>query len=139
MTQIFSGVEQELIKLTVPIYAILIITEMTLSNWQGKKMYNWGDIFTNLYLTLANMLCDVATRGLTIFLMVLTFRYQIIDASALKNTMPWLYWTLCVMAWEFMFYWLHRMEHSVRFSGQSTPRIIRRNILICRLGFGRPF
>ncbi len=115
MTQIFSGVEQELLKLTVPTYAILIITEMTLSNWQGKKMYSWRDVFTNLYLTLANMLCDVATRGLTIFLMVLTFRYHIIDASALKSTAPWLYWTLCVMAWEFMFYWLHRMEHSVRF------------------------
>ena len=47
--------------------------------------------------------------------MLWAFGYHFADAINLKNTIPWLYWTLLVIGWEFMFYWIHRLEHTSRF------------------------
>ena len=87
---------------------------MVLTNYAGKKIYSWRDSLTNLYITLLNLMVDGLMRGTTILAMAWALPFHFVNAVALKNAIPWLYWTLLVIAWEFMFYWMHRLEHSSR-------------------------
>jgi sterol desaturase/sphingolipid hydroxylase (fatty acid hydroxylase superfamily) len=116
MEKTFSGIEQIILIVTAPTYAILILLEMALSNWHGKKIYAWRDVWTNLYITFCNMVLDALTRSFIILTMAWAFQFHIIDlSSSLKVQHAWLYWTLCIVGWEFMFYWMHRLEHTSRF------------------------
>lgn len=114
MTELLSNTEKILLGVTVPGYAVIIFLEMALSNYAGKKIYSLRDSFTNLYLTILNMLIDLAMRGTTIVAMAWAFQFHFVNALHLKTTTPWLYWTLLVIGWEFMFYWIHRTEHASR-------------------------
>ena len=114
MPEILSNAEKWLLGITVPGYAIIILAEMIMTNYAGKKIYSWRDTFTNLYITLMNMVVDGSMRTVTILAMALTFPYHFFDAVVLKTSTPILYWSLLVVTWEFMFYWMHRMEHNSR-------------------------
>ena len=103
MPEILSNAEKWLLGITVPGYAVIILIEMAISNYAGKNIYSWRDTFTNLYITFLNMIVDGLMRGVTILVMLWAFEYHFVDAINLKNTIPWLYWTLLVIGWEFMF------------------------------------
>ncbi len=103
--------ELGLLLYTTPTYAFLIILELTLSNWQGKKMYSFRDTLTNLYLTVFQMLVDVAMRLVTIYALDSVFLpHHFLD---IQNVV--LYWVVLTVAQDFCFYWIHRTEHSSRF------------------------
>ncbi len=114
MTEILSEAEKWLLSITIPGYVVIITLEMVLTNYAGKKIYSWRDTFTNLYITLLNLVIDGFMRGITILAMYRVFPYHLLNTLSLKTTTPWLYWTLLVVAWEFMFYWMHRLEHTSR-------------------------
>lgn len=105
--------ELGLVFVTVPIYAILILLELFLSNRQHREtpMYSWKDSITNLYLTLSQMAIDVATRWIPTYF-AFNFCYQF---RFFQWENPLWYWFWLIVLQDFFFYWIHRTEHSSRF------------------------
>lgn len=104
-------VEKLIIFISTPIYVFLILGEIILSNWHNRKLYTVGDTIQNLYLMISNMGIDVLMRGITLFVLLSFFDYRFIT----WDTHSWYYWTLLFFAEDFIFYWIHRIDHMVRF------------------------
>ncbi|MDR0802393.1 sterol desaturase family protein [Fluviicola sp.] len=104
-------IEKLIIFISTPIYVVLILGEIILSNWYNRKLYTFGDTVQNLYLMLANMGVDVLMRGITLFVLLFFFDYHLVNWDASS----WYYWALLFLAEDFIFYWIHRTDHVVRF------------------------
>lgn len=104
-------VEKLIIFISTPIYVFLVLGEIILSNWHNRKLYSVGDTIQNLYLMIANMGIDVLMRGITLFVLLSFFDHRLID----WDMHSWYYWTLLFFAEDFIFYWIHRIDHMVRF------------------------
>ena len=106
-----SARDQLLVFFSTPIYMVMIGIELLLSNAHSAKSYSKKDTFQNIYLMLLNSGIDLAFRAVYIGI-ILTFFY---DHSITPGiTTPWIYWTVLVLFEDFMYYWLHRVDHHVR-------------------------
>jgi sterol desaturase/sphingolipid hydroxylase (fatty acid hydroxylase superfamily) len=107
-----SATEQLLILVSTPLYFIVIGVELLLSHVKAKKSYSWKDSFQNFYLMLVNSGIDLAFRAVYIGV-ILTFFY---DHRFTEISSPaWLYWVVLLVFEDFMYYWLHRVDHQIRF------------------------
>jgi len=82
---------------------------MLLSNYQHRKLYTWKDTLANLYLMLLNAGLDLLFRAM--YLLVLGYFYQ---RRIITYTNIFVYWTILLIAEDFMYYWLHRFDHEIR-------------------------
>jgi len=105
--------EELLIKLSIPIYALVIGIEIFYSWWHEKKYYSTKGLLSNIYLTVLNFSLDILVRG--ICLAVLWYFYQFKFTGIDKSIHPVLYWTVLLISQDFLFYWLHRVDHYCRF------------------------
>lgn len=102
--------ESLLVLVSVPLYSLVIGFEFFYSYFKNKHLYSTKGLLSNLYLTLLNMGLDVLVRGLC--LLVLDYFYTL-------RLLEWegsvvLYWAVLVVSEDFMFYWLHRVDHYCR-------------------------
>ncbi|MBX2924828.1 MAG: sterol desaturase family protein [Chitinophagaceae bacterium] len=102
--------EQLLILFSTPLYVAIILGEVLLSNYQHRKLYSWKDTSRNLYLMLLNSGIDLMFRG--VYIMVLGYFY---DHRLLSVTHVVGYWIFLVLLEDFLYYWLHRFDHEIRF------------------------
>ena len=102
--------EQWLILISTPIYIIIIGVEILLSHLQHRKAYTVKDTFTNLYLMLFNSGIDLAF--MVVYLAILQYFFA---HAFLQWQHPVVYWLVLLLAEDFMYYWLHRFDHEVRF------------------------
>ncbi len=105
--------EELLIKLSIPIYALVIGIEIFYSWWHEKKYYSTKGLLSNIYLTVLNFSLDILVRG--ICLAVLWYFYQFKFTGIDKSIHPVLYWAVLLISQDFLFYWLHRVDHYCRF------------------------
>lgn len=105
--------EELLVLISIPIYTIVIGIEILYSFLKHKGFYSTKGILSNLYLTSLNLSLDVLVRG--ICLAVLWYFYQFKFTAIDKSIHPILYWSVLVLAEDFMFYWMHRVDHYCRF------------------------
>ncbi len=103
--------DELIVMLTTPIYTIIIGLEIALSAWGHRHFYSIKETITNVYLTSLNMGLDLAVR-FVLTLPVLNFFYQY---HFMKIETTWLYWFALFIAEDFVYYWLHRMDHHTRF------------------------
>ncbi|MCC6372975.1 MAG: sterol desaturase family protein [Bacteroidia bacterium] len=103
--------ELYLVLISVPIYVLVIGFEFFYSHFKNKGLYSGKGILSNVYLTLLNMGLDFLIRGLCLFVLNYFYQFKFTDLSA----MPILYWFVLIIAEDFMFYWLHRVDHYCRF------------------------
>ncbi len=92
-----------------PFYIIAIAAEVFISGLYVRKVYSVRGVLENVYLSAINMSLDVAIRGVA--LMALTAAYQ---SSAVEWDEGILYWTALLVAQDFVYYWLHRVDHHCR-------------------------
>ncbi len=101
--------EQWLMLIGTPLYIIIVLVELLLSNYRHKKIYNWKDTATNVYLMLANSLIDLLFRSFYIGVYIIIYHHQVF---ALAN--PVIYWFMLFLLEDFLYYWLHRFDHEIR-------------------------
>ena len=101
--------EQLLILATTPIYVIIIGMEIILSNLQEKKLYSVKDTVNNFLLMLLNGGLDLLFRSVYVVVLVFVWNYRVAEIST-----PWMYWITLLLAEDFLFYWLHRLDHEIR-------------------------
>jgi sterol desaturase/sphingolipid hydroxylase (fatty acid hydroxylase superfamily) len=105
-------VEQTIIAVTTPLYAVIILSEMLLSHWQMKKYYSVKETVINIYLSLMNGGIDLLFRSIYLFFILQWFYTH---GSFLMTGMPtWLYWFLLFIGEDLAFYFQHRVDHYCR-------------------------
>jgi sterol desaturase/sphingolipid hydroxylase (fatty acid hydroxylase superfamily) len=102
--------EQTLILFSTPLYVILIGAEILLSNYQQRKLHSWKDTAINIYLMLLNGSIDLFFRSVYIVILDYFYRHQIISFTHVVT-----YWLMLVLLEDFLYYWLHRFDHEIRF------------------------
>ncbi len=103
--------ESLLVLISVPIYAIVIGFEFFYSYFKNKGLYTTKGLLSNIYLTSLNMGLDILIRGLCLLILNYFFQFAFIDFG--EHIV--LYWVTLVIAEDFMYYWLHRIDHYCRF------------------------
>src|SRR5215471_21157962 len=102
--------EQWLWLISTPLYFIIIGIELLLTHLQHRKAYTVKDTIANVYLMLLNSGIDLAFR--LVYLAILSWFYS-------KTTITWdhalMYWLMLVLSEDFLYYWLHRFDHEIRF------------------------
>ena len=101
--------EQWLILISTPIYFIIIGLEILLAHLHFTKKYNWRNVASNVYLMLLNSVIDLAFR--LVYLAILQFFYV---HSVITLQEGVFYWIILLLAEDFLYYWLHRFDHSIR-------------------------
>jgi sterol desaturase/sphingolipid hydroxylase (fatty acid hydroxylase superfamily) len=103
--------EQLLILISTPLYLIVIGLELFLSHLRRQQSYTWKDTIQNIYLMVLNGGLDLFFRVIYIGI-ILSFFYDHHIANSIQN--PLLYWFTLLVFEDFMYYWLHRVDHSCR-------------------------
>jgi sterol desaturase/sphingolipid hydroxylase (fatty acid hydroxylase superfamily) len=101
-----------LLKLSIPIYTIVIGIEILFSYWHEKKYYSTRGILANIYLTLLNISLDFLVRGACLAVLIYFSQFKFTGIDQTLN--PVLYWSALLIGQDFMFYWLHRVDHYCR-------------------------
>lgn len=102
--------EQLLWIISTPIYVIIIGGELLLSHFQHKKAYTLKDTAANVYLMVLNSVIDLLFRIVYIAILAWIFQFAVIQWEH-----GFIYWFLLLIAEDFLYYWLHRFDHEVRF------------------------
>jgi len=102
--------EQFIIIATTPIYTIVIVGEILLSNYQHRHFYTIKNTLTNLYLMILNGGLDLLSRGITWGILAYIYNFHFIE---IQNSI--LYWLLLFVAEDFLYYLLHVVDHNTRF------------------------
>src|SRR5436190_1716631 len=107
-----SAKDQLLILISTPIYMIIIGIEVFISNAKSRASYTVKDTLQNLYLNILNASLDLGFRAIYVGV-ILTFFYNHRFTNSIP--IPWVYWVVLILFEDFMYYWLHRVDHHVRF------------------------
>jgi len=103
--------ESLLVLISVPIYAIVIGAEMLYSYFKHKHLYSTKGLLSNIYFTALNMGLDVLVRALCLMILAFFLQYSFFEWKEHGV----LYWITLILFEDFMFYWLHRVDHFCRF------------------------
>jgi len=101
--------EQFIIFWTTPIYVFIIGLEIILSNLHNKNSYSLRDTINNFLMMLINGGLDLILRAFYVVVLVFFWNYRFTEI-----TTPWIYWLTLLIAEDFVFYWIHRVDHNVR-------------------------
>jgi sterol desaturase/sphingolipid hydroxylase (fatty acid hydroxylase superfamily) len=101
--------EQFLFLLSTPLYAFFIGGEMLLSFFHDRKFYSAKGTFINVWMSSLNLGLDILLRGFVLVFLAYFFQFRFTEIAT-----PWIYWTVLLFTEDFMFYWLHRVDHYCR-------------------------
>ena len=101
--------QELLVFISTPIYIAFILFEIFLGKIQERNWYTLKDTLQNLYLMILNSSIEVGIRGIYVWVLVSCWEYRIFEFSHMAA-----YWTVLLLGIDFLFYWMHRLEHSVR-------------------------
>ena len=95
--------------IAIPIYFLLIGIELIVHRIQATKSYRLNDAITNIN-------CGVTSQVTGAFLKVFTvgfytFMYEQFRFTTVENSI--LTWIIAFIAYDFCYYWAHRMSHQV--------------------------
>lgn len=102
--------ESLLLLITTPIYVIVIFSEMLFSHFGKRHLYSAKGVFANVYLSTLNFGLDMLVMGFCFYVLNYFFQFHFFQ---IENV--YAYWMVLLLAEDFMFYWLHRIDHFCRF------------------------
>ena len=97
------------ILVAAPLYAVIIIVEIVLSQVSNRGLYSRRGVLENVWLSLLNMGLDILIRGTALVVLAFSHQYRIVEIEY-----SWLYWIALLLAEDFTYYWLHRVDHHCR-------------------------
>lgn len=102
--------ESLLILITTPIYILVIGGEILYSYLKQKHLYTTKGVLVNIYLSALNFTLDIVLRGICLLVLDYFFKFRFFE---IENVIA--YWVVLLLAEDFMYYWLHRIDHYCRF------------------------
>ena len=107
--QMETAREQLLLLISTPLYALVIGLEILLSALHHRKWYSVKGTFYNIYLMLLNIGLDFLMLGVCLRLLA-----YFNSSSFFSVSEPIAYWIILLVAEDFLFYWLHYVDHFCR-------------------------
>jgi sterol desaturase/sphingolipid hydroxylase (fatty acid hydroxylase superfamily) len=101
--------ETLLLLISTPIYVIVIGAEIAISYFHQHNRYSTKGTIENIYLMLLNMGLDILMRTFNLFILTYLLQFQFF-----KIDNVYLYWVALLLAEDFLFYWLHYVDHYCR-------------------------
>jgi sterol desaturase/sphingolipid hydroxylase (fatty acid hydroxylase superfamily) len=98
---------------STPITLTLVILEIFISVRFERKYYNVKDTKANLVLGLGYVVIDTISRGAGLFLLALLYLYGLHLPVLAGHAV--LYWILLVLLEDFSYWFMHMLDHKVRF------------------------
>ncbi len=98
--------------LAIPLFFFLIGVELLINHYQKRKLYRLNDSITNLNIGGTQQIVGVLMSLIGIGLYDIIyhkFSFQLIDIS----TFSWVNFIVLFIAWDFCYYWAHRISHEV--------------------------
>lgn len=102
--------ESLLILITTPIYILVIGGEILYSYFKQRHLYTTKGVLANIYLSALNFTLDIVLRGVCLLVLNYFFQFRFFE---IENVIA--YWAVLLLAEDFMYYWLHRIDHFCRF------------------------
>ena len=100
----------DLMMMALPLFALLMLAEATLTSLRGRNVYALKDFGGSMSQLGINIGVRLAIGGALIGLHVFLYQFRIFEVPA----GPW-GWLLTFIVIDFVFYWYHRASHRVRF------------------------
>ncbi len=101
--------EALLIAITTPIYIVVIGIEILASYLHNKHYYTVKGTIANIYLSALNFSLDIILRVICLFVLNYFYQFKFFE---IENV--YVYWFVLLITQDFMFYWLHRIDHYCR-------------------------
>lgn len=95
--------------IAIPVYFLLIGLELLVHRFQSVKSYRLNDAITNINCGVTSQVTGAFLKVLSIGIYTLVytqFRFLTLDSSILI-------WVVAFVAYDFLYYWAHRMSHQV--------------------------
>ncbi|MEY3193949.1 MAG: hypothetical protein RIQ78_45, partial [Bacteroidota bacterium] len=102
--------EQLLLLISTPLYVGVILFEMAISHYNHRNTYTFKDTITNLYFMVLNGGIDLLFRIVYVVCFQLFYTHRLLDIES-----QFWYWFWLVIGMDFLYYWLHRVDHFCRF------------------------
>jgi len=99
-----------LVLISTPVYFVVIGAEIIISHFKKLRAYTFTDTIENFYLMLLNMGLDLLFRYFTLHVLNFFYVHKLVTAPS----DVFLYWLLLFLFEDFMYYWLHRVDHYCR-------------------------
>ena len=101
--------DSPVLAVTMPVCLALIAVEIVVSHLHSRPYYTlWGTL-TNVGLAGINVALDVALRAFWFAALAATFRFRPFELPGGP-----VYWVALLVSQDFLFYWLHRVDHACR-------------------------
>ena len=101
--------EKLLFLISTPLYLFFIGGEMLLSFFHERKFYTTKGTLMNVWMSALNFGLDILLRGFVLIFLAYFYNFRFTQIAT-----PWIYWLVLLIAEDFMFYWLHRVDHYCR-------------------------
>ena len=95
----------------IPMFFLLLAAEAIYSYVKHKKLYRLNDTITNLSLGIGNQVVAVLTK----VLLFGTYVYFYQHFAFFHLPVTWWSFFLCLLMFDFLFYWAHRLSHEMNF------------------------
>jgi sterol desaturase/sphingolipid hydroxylase (fatty acid hydroxylase superfamily) len=101
--------DSDLLLIAAPAYLALIAVEVVVSYLHDRPYYTARGTLTNAYLAAVNVGLDLAMRAAWFAVLAWVYQFRLIQVAH-----PWAYWIGLLVLQDFLFYWLHRVDHACR-------------------------
>lgn len=101
--------EAGLLFIAVPVYSIAIFSEIIISNIRRQSVYTFRGLVDNVFLSLLNASIDALIRGGVFIFLGFFYAHRFFDLQE-----GVIYWVLLLISEDFLYYWLHRIDHQCR-------------------------
>jgi sterol desaturase/sphingolipid hydroxylase (fatty acid hydroxylase superfamily) len=100
-----------LIVLAIPVFFVLIALEWYYGRRTGKASYRFNDTIANLNIGIGNQVFGLLYKGLLLGMFFwVSKNWGLFQIPSNVFT-----WILCLVLWDFLYYWAHRWGHEVNF------------------------
>jgi alkylglycerol monooxygenase len=100
-----------IILLAIPFFLLLIFAEWLLTTLRKRKVYVFSDAITNLSIGVGNQAFSLLLK--TLLAGVYLWGYD--NFALVHQPVSWWSFVLCIIVFDFFFYWAHRWSHEVNF------------------------
>src|SRR5262245_6614030 len=101
--------DAQVLAVTLPVCLVLIAVEVVVSHLHRRPYYTLRGTLTNAGLAAINVALDVALRAFWFAALIASFRFRLLDLPGGP-----LYCIGLLILQDFLFYWLHRVDHACR-------------------------
>jgi sterol desaturase/sphingolipid hydroxylase (fatty acid hydroxylase superfamily) len=95
----------------IPFFILLVATEAIYSYRKNKKLYRLNDTISNFSLGIGSQIAGALSKVVLFGLYIYIYKHY----APFHQPKTWWSFVLCLVLFDFFFYWAHRLSHEMNF------------------------